>query len=107
MPQETLDLTKMFGRATIAIDPEETPEEHTARIKKEQREATFDIVKSYVLFFVIVAAIIFIGGLCAYESVFDASATPDTKRSAWTMLSALFTGSVSFVLGQMSVRKSK
>lgn len=104
MPQEQLDLTEMFGRATITIDPEESSEEHAARIRKEQREATFEIVKGYVLFFVIVIAIVFIGALCAYEAVFDAGAPADTKRVAWTMLSALFTGSVSFVLGQRSAR---
>ncbi len=105
MPQETIDINEMLSRrATIAIDPEETPEQHTARIRRESREATFDLVKGYVLFFVIVIAIILIGILCAYESVFDASATADTKRVAWTILSALFTGSVSFVLGQKSAK---
>jgi uncharacterized membrane protein YgcG len=107
VPQEQLDLahlTEMLGRASISIDPEESPEEHTARIAKEQREATFEIVKGYVLFFVIVIAIILIGALCAYEAAFDSTATVDTKRVAWTILSALFTGSVSFVLGQRSAK---
>jgi hypothetical protein len=105
VPQETIDINEMLSRrATIAIDPEETTEEHTARIRRENREATFELVKGYVLFFVIVTAIILIGALCAYEAVFDASAMADTKRVAWTVLSALFTGSVSFVLGQKSAR---
>jgi hypothetical protein len=104
VPQNQLDLAEMFRRATVSIDPEESREEHAARIKREDKEASFEIVKGYVLFFVIVLAIIFIGALCSYEAVFDASATPDTKRIAWTMLSVLFTGSVSFVLGQRTAK---
>lgn len=105
MAQDTIDIAAIFGRrASIAIDPEETAEEHTARIRRDDRETTFELVKGYVLFFVIVIAIILIGVLCAYEAVFDGSATTETKRVAWTILSALFTGSVSFVLGQKSAK---
>src|SRR5262249_52003902 len=95
----------MLGRrATIAIDPEETAEAHAARLRREEREAIFELVKGYVVFFVIVVAIILIGVLCAYEAVFDGNATVETKRVAWTILSSLFTGSVSFVLGQKSAK---
>ena len=105
MPQDTIDINEMFGRrATIAIDPEETAEEHTARLRREEREAIFELVKGYVVFFVTVVAIILIGVLCAYEALFDASATPEIKRIAWTILSSLFTGSVGFVLGQKTAR---
>jgi hypothetical protein len=103
--RETVDINEMLGkRATIAIDPEETAAEHDARLRREEREAIFELVKGYVVFFVIVVAIVLIGLLCAYEAVFDSGATTEVKRIAWTILSALFTGSVSFVLGQKSAR---
>ena len=102
------DMTELFGkRATISIDPEETVEEREARLRKEEREHTAAMVKEYVVFGVILLAIIFIGGLCAYESVFDQTASAETKRWAQTTLAALFTGAVSFVLGQMTARKAK
>jgi hypothetical protein len=105
MPLETIDINEMFGRrASISIDPEETPEEHVARLRRESREAILEIVKGYVVFFVVVVGIVFISALCAYEAVFDPTASVDTKRFAWTLLSALFSGSVSFVLGQKSAR---
>ncbi len=104
MAQDQLDLQQLLGRATIRIDPEESAEAHTARIAKEQSEAMFELVKSYVLFFVIVGAISVIGTLCLYEAIYDTTATIETKRVAWTMLSALFTGSVSFVLGQKTAK---
>jgi hypothetical protein len=107
LAQDQLDLQQLLGRATIRIDPEESAEAHTARIAKEQSEATFEMVKNYVLFFIIIGAIIVIGTLCLYEAIYDSydsTATIETKRVAWTMLSALFTGSVSFVLGQKTAR---
>jgi len=104
LAQDQLDLQQLLGRATIRIDPEESAEAHTARIAKEQSEATFEMVKNYVLFFIIIGAIIVIGTLCVYEAIYDSTATIETKRVAWTMLSALFTGSVSFVLGQKTAR---
>jgi hypothetical protein len=57
-----------------------------------------------VLFFVIVVVIILLGTLCVYEAVFDQTASPETKRMAWTWLSSLFTGSITFVLGQKSAK---
>ncbi len=94
-------------RAAIAIDPEETPGEHQARLRREARDHLYELVKAYVVFFVIVAAIVSIGVLCVYEGVFDTTATIDTKRWALTTLSALFAGGVSFVLGQATGKKSK
>jgi hypothetical protein len=45
VPQE-IDLNEMFGkRAAISIDPEETSEARSARIKKEANEAKFELVK--------------------------------------------------------------
>jgi hypothetical protein len=106
MPQE-LDVNTMLTRASIVIDPEETKEERDARLKQERREHTIEMVKGGVLFVVILLALIAIGVLCAYEGAFDGTASADTKRWAQTTLSALFAGSVSFVLGQMTAKKTK
>lgn len=105
MPQDQLDINKALGtRAAISIDPEETAEEHTARIKREADEARFELVKSYVLFFTILLVLLVMGGVCLYEAVWDQSASPETKRFAGTILASLFTGSVSFVLGQKTAK---
>ena len=101
-----LDLNAMFGRASVQVDPEETPEEHTARLGQERADATLRRVKEYVVFFVIIGALIALGALCTYEGIIDASASADTKRWAQTTLSALFAGSLSFALGQATAKKS-
>ncbi len=107
MPQE-VDLNDLLSRrATISIDPEETVEERAARLTKEGREHMVEMVKGCVVFAVIVLAMICIGVLCAYEGVFDPTASPDTRRWAQTTLAALFAGGVSFVVGQMTAKKTK
>ena len=97
----------LFRRASLSFEPEESAEELTARLKVEAGQATSEIVKGYVLFFVILLSIVAIGGLCAWQGIFDPTASADTKRWAQTSLSALFTGSVSFVLGQMTAKRVK
>jgi|SRR4051794_9310676 len=107
MPGE-IDLNEvMTTRASISIDPEESPEERSERLLQERRQHTYDLVRSYTTFFLITVALVAIGCLCAYEWVFDPNATPETKRLAQASLAALFTSSVSFVLGQATARKTK
>lgn len=105
MAQDQLDINTALGkRASISIDPEETESEHAARIKREGDEAFFELVKGYVLFFTILLVLLALGSVCLYEAIWDAGASPETKRVAWTLLTSLFTGSVSFVLGQKSAK---
>jgi hypothetical protein len=103
--QDQIDINGILGkRASISIDPEETQQEHAARLNRENREAIFELVKGYVLFFTIIIVLLLLGAVCLYEAVIDATAAVETKRVAWTLLSSLFTGSVSFVLGQKSAK---
>lgn len=69
MPQE-VDVNLMLARASIAIDPEETTDERAARLKREGREQVFEMVKSFIVFVVVVAALLSIGGVCAYKGLF-------------------------------------
>ncbi len=67
MPRDTIDVDRIFGkRASVSIEPEETPEERRARIERDEKEARLERVKSYVLFFAILLALFATGGLCAY-----------------------------------------
>jgi hypothetical protein len=105
VPQDQIDINTALGkRASISIDPEETAAEHAARIKRQADEARFELVKSYVLFFTTLFVLLTLGAVCLYEAIWDQSASPETRRLAWTLLASLFTGSVSFVLGQKSAK---
>ena len=105
MPEQ-VDIKTLLTRASISIDPEESSDERIGRLEREYAEHRFEIVKGYALFFGVLAAIVVVGGLCAYEGIFDASASADTKRWAQTTLSALFAGSITFILGQKTAKKA-
>lgn len=104
---DQIDISTVLARASIAIDPEESPEARTSRLARESAQHRWDMTKDYVLFFSILAAIAVVGSLCAYEGIFDAAASADTKRWAQTTLSGLFPGSITFVLGQKTARNLK
>lgn len=107
MPPKDVDIGDLLGRASVQVEPPETDAECAARLKREAADANFELVKGYVIFFVIVLALVGVGVLCAYEGFFDPNASADTKRWAQTALSALFAGSLSFVLGQATAKKTK
>jgi hypothetical protein len=105
VPQDQIDINTALGkRASISIDPEETAAEHAARIKREADAARFELVKDYVLLFTTLFVLLALGAVCLYEAIWDQNASPETKRLAWTLLTSLFTGSVSFALGQRSAK---
>jgi drug/metabolite transporter (DMT)-like permease len=105
VPQDQIDINRALGtRATISIDPEETEAEHAARLKRESDDARFELVKGYALFFTILAVLLALGSICLYETIWDQTASPETKRWAGTLVASLFTGSVSFVLGQKTAK---
>ena len=103
MPEQ-IDVGTLLTRASISIDPEESPDERVGRLGRENAHHRFEIVKGYILFFGVVLGIAVVGGLCAYEAIIDASASAETKRWAQTTLSALFTGSITFILGQKTAK---
>jgi hypothetical protein len=51
------------------------------------------------VFGVLLIAIIIVGTIAAYEAIWDASANSDTKHWAQTVLFAVMTGGISFVVG--------
>src|ERR1700727_383345 len=101
MPNQKIGMDELLvDRTSITIDAQETVEDRQARIKREGRQHTFEMVRNYV----VLGVILILGAASLYEAVFDATASPETKRWAQTVLTALFSGSVSFVLGQISAR---
>ena len=100
MPQQIGIDELLVDRTTITIDAQETAEERQARLMREGRQHTFEMVRSYV----VLGVILILGAASLYEAILDTTASPETKRWAQTVLTALFSGSVSFVLGQISAR---
>lgn len=99
MSPDQIDLSGSL-KGQVSVKPEEHPEERTARLRAEQRGALIEDYKGIAVFVVLLAGMVAIGVLSAYEGFFNAAAAPDTKRWSQTILAALMTGAVSFVVGR-------
>ena len=87
-------------RATLKIEPEETLAEQAARIAAEQRGRLIEDIQGVIIFMVTLLCLLAVGGLAAYKGFLDPSASPEEKRWGPAVLSGLFTGSFSFLLGR-------
>ena len=87
-------------KGQVSLKPEEDPAERTARLRAESRSALIEDCKGVAVFVVLLVGIVGIGVLSAYEGFFDAVASVDAKRWSQTVLSALITGGISFVVGR-------
>jgi len=94
-----LDLSGSL-QGQVSITPDEHPDDRAARIRKEDRAAFIEDCKGVAVFGALLVSIIIVGMISAYEAIFDANASADTRRWAQTVLSSLVTGSVSFVIGR-------
>ena len=94
-------------RASVKIEPAEHDDERASRLRQEEAEARFELRKRYLMMCLVAAMGTIVFGVALYEAVFDAAATPDTRRWAQTALSALFTGFVGFLIGQASRAPAK
>jgi hypothetical protein len=99
------------GQLEFSLKPEEHPDNRAARLKLEFEEqaakrrlegrtALIEDYKGVAVFVVILVSILALGILCAYEGIFDPNASTDTKRWAQTVLSAVVSGGLSFVVGR-------
>ncbi len=87
-------------RPIASLTLEEHERDRESRIKVEERQIFIEDCKGVAVFSVIVLGIVAVATLCAYVAVFDSTAPVDTKKWAQTLLLALVTGSLSFVLGR-------
>jgi len=99
MPADKIDLSGSL-QGQVSVKPEEHPDERTARLRAEQRGALIEDCKGVAVFVVLLAGIVAIGVLSGYEAFFDAAASPDTQRWSQTILAAVVTGAISFVVGR-------
>ncbi len=97
---DELDINKILGRGELRVTPEEHPDDRSVRLKAEARATLIEHCKSVVLFVVVLVVVLALGGLCVYVVFFDKTATPDAQRWAQTSLTALASGSISFLFGR-------
>ena len=84
----------------VSLTPEEHPEDKAVRLKTASRRDLLHDVTEFIVFLVLLAAIIAVGSAAAYEGLWNLSASPETKRWEQTILSAVMSGGISFVAGR-------
>jgi hypothetical protein len=95
-----LDLGSVFAASDVTIAPSERDDERAARIVKESRAALWADIRSMILFFVVLVAVIALAVLCGHLVFFDKTAAPETQKWAQTALTALVSGGVAFLFGR-------
>ncbi len=103
MPQQ-LRIDDALDRASITIGSPETPEERQHRLDRDREKQRYELFKSYVVFIGLFSTLTAVAAVCLYAAVFDQAASPDTKRWAQTVLSAILAGAISFVVGQSTAK---
>ena len=99
-----LNMSAIAPYSVISVVPREHDDDRQARISREAQEEKFDLVRRYTVLGLVVAGLVGVALLCAFF-IASPSAAPDERQSGRTVLSALFTGGLSFQLGQASARK--
>jgi hypothetical protein len=99
VPPNKIDVAGSL-RGQISVTPDEHPDDRAARLRAEQRAALIENGKGVAVFAVLLLALVGLGLLAVYEGVFDATASAETRHWAQTILAALVTGAISFVVGR-------
>jgi hypothetical protein len=102
MPADEINVNATVLNGEISVKPEEHPADRALRLKTEHRQTVISDFQNVAIFVTLLLGIILVGGLAGYEGVVDPAASSDTKRWGQTVLSAILTGGISFVVGRMS-----
>jgi hypothetical protein len=95
-----LDLGSILAASDVTIEPSERDDERAARLANEKRAALWADIRSMVLFFVVLVAVIALAIVCGHLVFFDKTASAETQKWAQTALTALVSGGVAFLFGR-------
>jgi hypothetical protein len=96
---EQLDLSGSL-RGEVSLKPEEHVDDRAARIRNEARAALIEDCKGVAVFVGTLLGLGAVACVAGYKGVFDPAANPETQRWAQAVLTAVVSGSISFVLGR-------
>ena len=110
MPTQ-INLDGVVPRGELALAREEHPDERAARLKKEANETTArlkqegraalikdcqDVASFTVLYLFLIGMVV----ICVYLILFSATVPPETQRWSQSLLAAILSGTVSFIVGR-------
>lgn len=99
MPNQ-LNLDGVVARGDVTLGREELPEERAVRLKHENRAANIKHCEDVAIFVALYLFLILMVLVCLYFLLFSKAATPETQRWSESLLAAILSGTVSFMVGR-------
>lgn len=99
MPNQ-VNLDRVVPRGELTLGREELPEEVTARLKEENRAAIIGHCKDVAIFAALYLFLIAVVIVCFYLNLWASNVTPETLRWSQALLTAVLSGTVSFLVGR-------
>jgi hypothetical protein len=91
-----LDLDRLVRKGTVELAAEENADERASRLRRERVE----LWKGTVLFLATLAGVAAVGAVAGYAAFLAEGVDEPTRQRAHTLLVAVVSGGVSFLLGR-------
>jgi hypothetical protein len=91
-----LDLNQLVKKGTVELGPDETAEERTVRLRRDERRDQ----REHVLFYVVLAGVLAVAGLCVWAVFLSQGVDPETRAFARTVLTSVLSGGLAFLFGR-------
>lgn len=88
------------GRVSWEYTSAEHPDDRALRLSTLDRQTRIADYQNVAVFVVMLAAVTFLGGMAAYAAFVPGAADDGERKWALALLSALFSGSLGFVVGR-------
>jgi hypothetical protein len=99
MPNQ-VNLDGVVPRGDVTLGREEHPDERTVRLRQEIRAAIIDHCKDVAIFAALYIFLIVMVVVCLYFILFAKAVPPETQRWSQSLLAAILSGTVSFMVGR-------
>jgi hypothetical protein len=99
MPNQ-VNLDGVVPRGDVTLGREEHPDERAARLTQENRAAIIENCKDVAIFAALYSFTIVMVAVCLYLILFADAVSSATQRWAQSLLAAILSGAVSFMIGR-------
>ena len=101
---QQVDLDKVFKKGSLELALPEQDDERAARLRREERHSQRQSQREHVLFYVILASVLAVSGICLWAIFASPSLDPDTRAFSRTVLTSLLSGGIAFLFGRSMSR---
>ena len=98
MPTQ-INLDGVVPRGELTLARDEHPDERAARLRQEDRVA-IKTMRDVAIFVALYLFLVGMVGVCVYFILFASAVPPETQRWSQSLLAAIMSGTVSFMVGR-------